>query len=563
MSSMQKLKLYFENHGYYLLFVLLCALLFLMDLGNLNAIRQGTEGFYLQISKEMFQQHSWLTPLYKGEPHWSKPPIHFWFAQILYTLFGFSSLALARATTALTAIVGMIYIAHWVKRVFSIPSVLTLLAFASTIGMYKYARIYMMEMPLAMLSTLAALKFYDFINTRKLADFIMASTLLAFATLVKGPVAMVMVLAGSFFYIAYLLFWEKGQSFGHLIRSYILFVLCATALASVWFVACYLHYGMDFINYFFLRENIGKFTAQSYPMSVLFQGLFLYAFPLTLLIPLSGAYFKRHLKDIASHYPSHHDRALIFLSLNFIPFFFLWFIPSQRSHHYALPALPITLILLLVTSYYYQQKYHQRSEWSSRFFSVYCKFLNSFAYFFIATLSTLAVASLLVFFFSQAQASWQLPFIAALLLVNVIAFCFNHSGIGKLAHYTIFFCLIWAAVIPRLSLPDISDEAISLAQGKTVNTTLKKFYFIAEALNQEVKPIEPQLIETALNRGELVISNVDNISAEHEKSVKILASWPVWKRRMHFSAAVRLYRQGGLAALQETRILLAGAQPKE
>lgn len=555
MSLMQKIAIELENHKVYILTVLLCALLFCLDLGNLNAIRQGTEGFYLQISKEMFQHNSWMTPLYKGEPHWSKPPLHFWFAQILYSLFGAPSLTLARATTALTALLGTIYIAHWAKRVFSLPSALTLLAFTSTIGMYKYARIYMMEMPLAMFSTLAALKLYDFVNSRRKSDFIFASMLLALATLVKGPVAMVMVIAGGTFFIAFLLLWQKSRSNNHLIRHFIWYVAVATVLASIWFVACYLHYGMDFINYFFLRENVGKFTAKSYPISVLFKGLLLYAFPITLLFPVSVAYLKKNYEQIFSRYATEQTRALIFLCLNFIPFFFLWFIPSQRSHHYALPALPIALLVLLATSYHYRQEFEWRSKISFT--------LRIVIYLFVGSLTLLASSALILFYFSQPLSSWDLPLISSLLIINFIALYFNRFAIGKLAHYTIFFCIIWAAVIPRLSLPDISDEAIALAQGKVVNTTLRKFYFIAEALNQEVSPIAPQFIQSALNRGELVISDVENLTASHEKSVKILATWQIWKRRLHFSTAISLYRQGGLPALQETRLLLAGDDFKE
>ena len=83
------------------LFTIIPILLYFFDLGNVNALRQGTEGFYLLITQEMFEAKSFLTPLIYGAPHWSKPPLQFWLPQPLYWLTSGDYLAMGRLSILL------------------------------------------------------------------------------------------------------------------------------------------------------------------------------------------------------------------------------------------------------------------------------------------------------------------------------------------------------------------------------------------------------------------------------------------------------------------------------
>ena len=79
--------------------LILIALLF--DIGNPDALRQGTEGFYLQVASEMFEKKSFLTPYYLDRPHWSKPPLLFLAPQLFYYLDGFAGLFFSRVSVLL------------------------------------------------------------------------------------------------------------------------------------------------------------------------------------------------------------------------------------------------------------------------------------------------------------------------------------------------------------------------------------------------------------------------------------------------------------------------------
>ena len=127
------------------------------DLGNLDGIRQGTEGFYLQISKEMYNSSSFLTPLYRGANHWSKPPLHFWNAMPFYKLFGGASIFAARFSVAILSVWGLFLLSNFFYRQKNIKKYYSVFFFASTLGFFKYSRIYMMEIPLTLFTVLASL----------------------------------------------------------------------------------------------------------------------------------------------------------------------------------------------------------------------------------------------------------------------------------------------------------------------------------------------------------------------------------------------------------------------
>lgn len=551
MPISQLIKLHLKNHFHFILVLTLCCLGVLFDLGNLNAIRQGTEGFYLQISKEMYQANSWLTPLYKGAAHWSKPPWHFWSADFLYTVFGSPSLMAARLSTGLTGLFGALIFARWLKRHFSINTTLSFVAILCTVGMYKYSRIYMMEMPLAVFTTIGALKFYDYLEAQHLRDLFYAILSLAIATLVKGPVSLVMVGLGCLLYALHQQFFHRGERVAHLWTKLITFGFLSTALASIWYILCYQQYGMEFINYFFLRENMGKFTAQSYPISVLLKGLIIYSLPLTLLLPFVFLYLKKNAASILSPFASHTERAFIFLTLNFIPFFFLWFIPSQRSHHYALPALPLFLMILLSASYQLWHGTQVACGASERWKKIMVMIAHSgMAIIGISSIVAIILLSL------NAFATPALTIALVILVIILVSYFCSKSVLAKLCAYFSLFALIWSLLIPQLSLPDISNEALGQIEEQSVSTTLRKFYFISEAIGREVEPIAANQIAEKIDAGHLVIIESELMTEELASKAQILSSWPVWRRRMHLSTIISRYRQAGLAGLQETRLLI-------
>src|SRR5690606_33369625 len=136
------------------------------------------------ISKEMSAADSFLTPLYRGAPHWSKPPLHFWMPFPLYALGAMDTTTAARLSILLFSIFSIGLISIWVERFFTIPRVTAALFFLGTVGFAKYSRIYMMEMPLSLLSTLGAIYLCAALLQDKRKDWILSSLFTAAAVLV-------------------------------------------------------------------------------------------------------------------------------------------------------------------------------------------------------------------------------------------------------------------------------------------------------------------------------------------------------------------------------------------
>jgi 4-amino-4-deoxy-L-arabinose transferase-like glycosyltransferase len=154
---------------FFLPLVLMTVFFFLfLNIGDLDALRQGTEGFYLQIAKEMSQGKDFLTPKYLGNPHWSKPPLHFWMHLPIQFLFpGATTVWSSRVSVAILSLILLFLTSRWIKRNLDIPVGVSFIFLFSTVGVFKYSKIYMMEAPLAFLGLYSALKFYDFIRFEK------------------------------------------------------------------------------------------------------------------------------------------------------------------------------------------------------------------------------------------------------------------------------------------------------------------------------------------------------------------------------------------------------------
>lgn len=344
------------------------ATIYSWDIGNTAAITQGTESFYLKISNEMNQQKSYLTPLYLGERHWSKPPLHFLLPLPLYKIFQSSNvttLTLARLSMSILAIGAFVYFLVWYRKYFAATFqelLRCLLIFSGSICFLKYARIFMMENSLAIFSTISVLMFYDYLHDRTFKKLILLSFVTALSSLIKGPVSIVMCTIAITSYALFL--WTVHKRI--IVKEIVFWFLLSCIFSSLWYLYSYIIYGREFFDYFFLRENLGKFSSQSYPMRVVFQGLAIYLLPWTFFFL---AFFKQLVTFVKNK-----NETIIFLIIAATSFFVLWLVPAQRSHHYAVPCIPLFLML---TSILYNHEYSSADKKLSIFRT---NFLKMFPY---------------------------------------------------------------------------------------------------------------------------------------------------------------------------------------
>jgi 4-amino-4-deoxy-L-arabinose transferase-like glycosyltransferase len=528
---------------YSFLIPLLPFLFWLIDLGNVEAIRQGTEGFYLQVSKEIFQLKSWLVPMYLKQPHWSKPPLHFWLPQPFFIITGGASIFLSRLSILISTIGLSFLIDRWAVKNLQFQKYLLFFVMLASVGFLKYGRIYMMEMPLCLLTAYGSLLFFDFLNDKKSKTLFLAILVTAAANLIKGPVSFVMNFGGVFIFLAYEYYKEKELPLKH----FLFWTMGSVFIGSIWYLSCYLSFGSQFIDYFFLRENLGKFQSKSYPIRSVINGLLIFSLPWTFFIPV--AFNKNLLSKLWS------EKVNRFLIFHFIFFFILWMIPSQRSHHYAMPAQPFFLMILTLLVFRYKDL--ASKKWLSLSFKGVI-FLFSF-------FTLLLLLSLL---FTEVRTD-LISLFRVVIGISLLGFClyslFKHRE-NLLRTATLSFLAmgyIWILFAPVFYLPTIPTNVIDRVNKEQVSVIFNKPYFLSELLGKDVRVLNPSLIQAdRQNPKKHYIMSQLMYEQHHLKSfLKIQSTWPIWRRGNKFKDIIHAFSEMSLVSLQQNMVLLRPLRP--
>lgn len=522
------------------------------DIGNLNGMRQGTEGLYVQVVAEMFQRSSILTPFLDGVPHWSKPPLQFWLSYPLFTIFGEPSLGIARASIAILTLFCTWFISTWAHRNFLISKSLLFIFLLGSLGFIKYSRTYMMEMPLALLTFLGAILFYDFSRSPfKTRNLILASGVSALSVLVKGPVSLVMISGTAGLFYLHQFYFNKASIPYKKIFYWLILTL---VFSSIWFLLSYLEHGYEFLEYFFIRENLGKFASKSFPIRNVFQGLLLYSLPWCLFIPMIIGKCNRVIKSHTTPERNH----LLYLFYGFLFSFSLWLIPNQRSHHYALPALPFFLMLI----YLGLNRYFLFSQQSDRIALIVSKiFISSFNVL-ILVISLLSI----IFFFDDTKA-YFLGFSGTAIAVLIFLFFLWSKRINSYLLISLQFFIIgnfWTFNIPAYYLPIVPDQLKSqIVPQDDLFLVYRRPYYFEQGLNRSVTHIPSESLVSKFRSAKgysiapRVLFEAADISTEGA-----LHKWRLWRRSNKLPDVIKALRSSSLSPLQEDMVLMQNQAQK-
>ena len=245
------------------------------------------EIYFVDAARAMVERGDYLVPYYRGEPFFDKPALTYWLIAGAFRAFGFG-LAAARLVPAAAAVLVLVT-ALWLGRTLFGPASALLggVVLATTGAFMVFGRIAMSDMLLTLWTMLAAaLAVQAFARGRAWPWVPLLGAVLGLGFLTKGPVAVLFPGLG----IA-LLCWERRRERWPVTWGA---VLAAAALFAVlglgWFAAVGLRLGPEPLRYFFLRENLQRFAADTYdsgqpvwyyPATYLAQGL-----PWSLFLPL-------------------------------------------------------------------------------------------------------------------------------------------------------------------------------------------------------------------------------------------------------------------------------------
>ncbi len=234
---------------------LLATLLF--SLIALEPLALGTgpdESLYVQTAMELQRSTDpWLATS-EGQAHWHKPPLLYWLTEGAISLFGETAFAI-RLTPALFGWLSAVALFLVARRLFSAERALVVpWATVSCLGLLKFARLTMMDTGLLFAFAWQSWALVRAVQLRQVRQL----------TWLAGPVALVLWLKGpglllvlGFTLVGML--WQLERSW---LRAPWLWLglLLGVVIGSPWFLVWLVRDGSQFIDKFFIAENVGKLT---------------------------------------------------------------------------------------------------------------------------------------------------------------------------------------------------------------------------------------------------------------------------------------------------------------
>lgn len=306
----------------------ICSILFFLNLQSRD-FWAPDEGDFALIAREL--PDNYLVPHLNGAPYGEKPPLYYYIIYLSKIIFGWAKDEVSlRLPSGLFALLGALLFFLTLQRFLSHQhAIISTCILISTPLYYWQARYLQVDMVFSIFVSLCLLLFFWFYKTHKEYLIYLSFLCLSLAFLVKGPLAVVLIIPVIFIFLlierSFKIIEIKHLAIGALI-------CCAVILP--WYIAVYLKEGAPYLYENVIRQNFVRFfDAWSHrrPFYYYFKTLPLDFFPWSLFLPL-GLYFSfKRFKN--------HGEFKYFLTW-FVWMFFFLSLSSGKISKYMLPVLP-------------------------------------------------------------------------------------------------------------------------------------------------------------------------------------------------------------------------------
>ncbi|MGD8594967.1 MAG: glycosyltransferase family 39 protein [Gammaproteobacteria bacterium] len=294
------------------------------------------EGAFSAATWEMLKRGDFITTYLNGELRFDKPILIYWLQAASVSVFGLNEWAL-RLPSAIAASLWVVAVFTFARRQMDASTGLAAgLIAAFSIGVVVIGRAATAD---ALLNLFIALTLLDIIRYFEQPSFLLRNRVylwMGLGLLTKGPIAIMVPLAVSFFYVAIQKRWQDW------IRALLnpLGWLIMLGIALPWYILEYLAQGQAFIDGFFLKHNVDRFSSTMEGHG----GSLFYYLPVVLLIvmPFTGLLL-RILPRIRQALNDPLDLWL-WIWFGFI-FFFFSFSNTQLPHYLLYGVTPLFLLM--------------------------------------------------------------------------------------------------------------------------------------------------------------------------------------------------------------------------
>jgi len=312
---------------------------YVINLGA-SSIWDTNEAFYAETPREMIESGDYLAPKFNYEPRTQKPPLTYWLVLLSYRAFGVGEFAL-RLPGALAAIGCLFFTCRIGSLLFSGWAGLAAMAIlGTTVRFFVLARRLPIDILLLFCLTGTAFFLVKSCRDGALRTWIGAWLFAGFGVLTKGPIAAVIPAAAV---LAAALWTRKWRISVSRAASALLVQI---AVAGPWYFLIYRRLGWDYIETFFLRDNLSRFALEylgpargpGYYFGVFFVDFFPWSI---LAVPALFAYLanRRASRDL-------QDSPYAFL-LAWCLFVFVFFsLSKNKQEYYIAPIYPMLAVLM-------------------------------------------------------------------------------------------------------------------------------------------------------------------------------------------------------------------------
>jgi 4-amino-4-deoxy-L-arabinose transferase-like glycosyltransferase len=321
------------------LILLAISLPYITKLG-FSSIWDANEAFYAETPREMMISGDYLAPHFNFQPRAQKPPLAYWGILASYRIFGVNEFAV-RLPGALAAI-GILLFSYGIARTLFSPSAALMAATisATTVRIVILARRLPIDIFL-MLFLLGALFFLiRAIQYKKISDWALSYLCASLGFMAKGPIALV-IPAGACLLWA---LWARRLRWSEVHIPIGIAIFGVVSLP--WYILVFMKHGWTYIAPFFLKDNIGRFAAETMGPA---RGLFYYFsvgavdfFPwsILLLFALGMLWYyrktERPFKSLSFGLP------LIWCLLIFL----LFSLSKNKQEYYIAPIYPVAGVII-------------------------------------------------------------------------------------------------------------------------------------------------------------------------------------------------------------------------
>jgi len=429
-------------------------------------------------AREMLENKGWFVPTFNSVLRTDKPPLHYFFMMLSYSLFGvtpFAARFFSAVFGALTILVSFIYVRRFCGAKVAFWTAVVLLA---SIHLSIQFHLSVPDPYLVFFFSWALLAFFAAVKTKCRRDIYFMYIAMALGTLAKGPVA---ILLPGLIFLLFLLFSRNFN--GSTIKNLQPFAGISIVLLIVlpWFILNGIQTNWEWTNGFFFEHNLHRFsdTMEGHGGSFLLTFLYVFIglFPFAVFLP----------RAIYTTFKNRRNDFLLFALIAGISIVAFFAVSKTKLPNYTVPAYPFIAVML---GYFIAEKVKIfRQIRVGYFVLLFFSILVPIGVFFAlkSDASLLSIKAVSIFFIVFPV----LVFTAFFFRKNITIFLLIIGGAGLVTA-----CIFFGVVYPQTDQLNPVQKSIGLVQDREVVYFRKFNPSYAFCLKKVIQPIEEEQLES-------------------------------------------------------------------